>query len=406
MRDLDYLLPAFEAADKAAALLTQTAGSIDFSLLTELTAWDEAAKAGDAAQSSLAEATAAEAEHASAAGLAISDMDAALNHATRSWPALETLNETMQRSVDASVIFGGMNAAAEALPPLTALETLTAGMKGIDASVLDGMDAAAEALPSLTVMETLTHGMKGIDASLVDGIDIAAALSSFAVATAADAEHASAAGLVISDMDAALNQATRSWPALETLNETMRRSIDASVIFDGMNVAAEQAKQSSLAFEIWNQAARKLPLYEVANPLRVEPAEPSAPLAEPQDLSAGGLAVAIHVRYQQYLDGKESVGQMAFACLTMLQARAGSRKQAVSRYRISPRVLNYVGYLSSNFGDLRTARKFTPGIIPIPHSRAQIAWLEAAIEGIANHLGRLASSRSTPTRILSLCDLP
>ncbi len=68
-------------------------------------------------------------------------------------------------------------------------------------------------------------------------------------------------------------------------------------------------------------------------------------------------------RYEGYLNGDEPLLSMAYFCLTLLEARAGSRGNAASKYAIEIDVLGKLGELTSTRGDEKIARKANLSII-------------------------------------------
>ena len=95
---------------------------------------------------------------------------------------------------------------------------------------------------------------------------------------------------------------------------------------------------------------------------------------------------------------------MAYFCLSFLEAKAGSRKQAAKQYRIDKKLLNMLGRLASTKGDKLTARKVDPGTILTPLTATQISWLEAVVKAIIQRVGEIDSDPSLP--VITMHDLP
>jgi hypothetical protein len=104
-------------------------------------------------------------------------------------------------------------------------------------------------------------------------------------------------------------------------------------------------------------------------------------------------------RFSKYLAGGESLPNMAYCCLTLLEGKKGGRKAAATKYQIQYAVLDKLGELSSERGDNLTARKITPRTSPF--SEKERNWTESAIKTIIRHL----ATRSAGTR-LTMADLP
>ena len=111
-------------------------------------------------------------------------------------------------------------------------------------------------------------------------------------------------------------------------------------------------------------------------------------------------------RYTGYLDGRERLTNMAYACLTVLEASAGGRKKAAEQYGISDRVLRELGRLTTKIGDKETARKFTDLDECRPHTRAEEAWIEAAVRALIRRAGEWASDSTARLPRLTKSELP
>ena len=109
-------------------------------------------------------------------------------------------------------------------------------------------------------------------------------------------------------------------------------------------------------------------------------------------------------RYQGYRQGREPLPSMAYFCLTLLEAMAGSRSRAAKTFRISARVLTKIGQLTSERGDPSTARKYRAVISGSPLTGLEIHWLEEAIKAIIRRVGELSSTEALST--IELNDLP
>jgi len=114
-------------------------------------------------------------------------------------------------------------------------------------------------------------------------------------------------------------------------------------------------------------------------------------------------AESILLRYQGYRDGREPLLSMAYFCLTVLEANAGSRRSAARKYRIERALLDKVGELTSRRGDRLSARKATARPAQ-PLTGPEIAWLEAALKTLIWRLGDTRSATALP--LITLADLP
>jgi len=86
----------------------------------------------------------------------------------------------------------------------------------------------------------------------------------------------------------------------------------------------------------------------------------------PTDFLASTNVEILWVKYKMYLDGKDQLLSMAYFCLSYIEGLAGTRAKASSKYKIDLDVLNRLGNLSSEKGDVLSARKGkTNSFLPI-----------------------------------------
>jgi hypothetical protein len=110
--------------------------------------------------------------------------------------------------------------------------------------------------------------------------------------------------------------------------------------------------------------------------------------------------------YEGYLEGRERLADMAYACLTVLEGTAGGREEAAKTYGISKGVLGTLGRLTTEIGDEQTARKFNRLKERRPHTGAERAWIEAAVKALIRRVGEWAASPEAPRPQLTMNDLP
>jgi hypothetical protein len=90
--------------------------------------------------------------------------------------------------------------------------------------------------------------------------------------------------------------------------------------------------------------------------------------------------------------------------LTLL-AMHGGRRKAATRFGIAGPVLSMLGHLSSERGDVTTARKADAAARPL--TSQEIRWLEAAVLAIIRRVGEVAAAGSAVTLTqLTMADLP
>lgn len=111
----------------------------------------------------------------------------------------------------------------------------------------------------------------------------------------------------------------------------------------------------------------------------------------------------LFTRWRGYAEGREPLGSMAYACLTILE-RVGGRSSASSRFGVSQQVLKKLAHLSSETGDLVTARKITRRLRP--RTDAEQAWLEAAVKALVLRAGNVAVAPGASSPQVTMADLP
>ena len=111
-------------------------------------------------------------------------------------------------------------------------------------------------------------------------------------------------------------------------------------------------------------------------------------------------------RYKKYLDKKsDELLSMAYACLTFIEKKAGgSRKSAANLFKIDEPILNMLGNLTANRGDVKTARKFPKKGDLIPLSEKEKKWIEAAVKILILRMGELANIQMAKS--ITMNDLP
>jgi hypothetical protein len=107
-------------------------------------------------------------------------------------------------------------------------------------------------------------------------------------------------------------------------------------------------------------------------------------------------------RFEGYKAGREPIVPMAYFCLTVIEYRYNSRKEASNKLSVEPAVLGKLGALSTNRGDMTSARKLTKELVPLTANELQ--WLEAAIPALIRRLGEIAAGQ-TPSQ-LTMAQLP
>lgn len=126
----------------------------------------------------------------------------------------------------------------------------------------------------------------------------------------------------------------------------------------------------------------------------------------PEGFVASPDVETMWARYEGYLEGREPLGSMAYACLTLLEGNAGGRQNAAAQHGISKDVLDRLAYLATGVGDERTGRKLKGRKERRPHTGPEIAWVEATVKALIRRVGELASDAEAPRSTLTMNDLP
>lgn len=113
---------------------------------------------------------------------------------------------------------------------------------------------------------------------------------------------------------------------------------------------------------------------------------------------------SLFLRYKKYLERKEPLLSMAYFCLTVLEASAGSRADAAQDFRIERNVLNKLGELTSERGDAATARKRDRSKPMQPLSGTEATWINECVKAMILRVGDTRSFDKLP--VLTMADLP
>ena len=94
-------------------------------------------------------------------------------------------------------------------------------------------------------------------------------------------------------------------------------------------------------------------------------------------------------RYEGYLENHEPLSSMAYFCLTLLQWRAGNRKNAAKKYKIDFKILTRLGILTAeNKGNEKNAQKLKAGKSFSPLTSIEVEWIKAALIAIIRRVGK------------------
>ena len=123
----------------------------------------------------------------------------------------------------------------------------------------------------------------------------------------------------------------------------------------------------------------------------------------PSDVSVDVYVEIMYRKYMRYRQGRESLGAMAYFCLTVLERNAGNRSKAAEIFQISSRVLNTIGRLTGEKGGPE-ARKATRVNTMLTNSENR--FLEEATKKIIRRAAEKADDCNKSLPEISMGDLP
>ena len=100
---------------------------------------------------------------------------------------------------------------------------------------------------------------------------------------------------------------------------------------------------------------------------------------------------------------------MGFFCLSLLQWTTKSKKArhaATTLYNIQKSVLDKLGTLTSDVGDMETARKLEASSTLRPHTENEVRWIETAVQALIRRKAAYDADPSSPLPLLGMSDLP
>ncbi len=126
----------------------------------------------------------------------------------------------------------------------------------------------------------------------------------------------------------------------------------------------------------------------------------------PSNFSLSPDAETLYIRYKGYRQGCETLNAMAYTCLTILEASAGSRNKAASKYNISMRILNRLANLCTEKGDKHEARKAPKDGKYDPLTPQEKAWIESAVKILIRRTGEWAYNPAAQLHQITMTELP
>jgi hypothetical protein len=126
----------------------------------------------------------------------------------------------------------------------------------------------------------------------------------------------------------------------------------------------------------------------------------------PQNFKASPEVEMMFFRYKMYRDGRESLLNMAYWCLTVMEYTAGGRPEASDQYRVDQRVLRKLGVLCSSRGDVYEARKRKGNTGITPLKPAEREWIRAVVKRLILRVGEYAYDPVAKLPLITMSDFP
>ena len=149
-------------------------------------------------------------------------------------------------------------------------------------------------------------------------------------------------------------------------------------------------------------------LFVMADAASVEKVKTSYP-PPPSGLKPSLDTETMWHHYSRYLEDREKLTSMGFYCLSLLQWRTGSktaRQDVATRYRIDLEVLKTLGTLTSDIGDLNSARKLEKTSQVRPHTVKEVMWIKAAVKMLIRRKAEHDHDPAAARVQITLSDLP
>jgi hypothetical protein len=123
----------------------------------------------------------------------------------------------------------------------------------------------------------------------------------------------------------------------------------------------------------------------------------------------------MYLRYAMHMDQKEPLLSMANMCLTVLEVSVDQlcevntkekrRERAAQLYRISIHVLRKLGFLVTERGDAREARKApTSGYVKL--TKEEVRWIQEVVRLMILRLGQYSANPNASFPEITMADLP
>ena len=126
----------------------------------------------------------------------------------------------------------------------------------------------------------------------------------------------------------------------------------------------------------------------------------------PSSFAVSPIVTTLWQRFRNFIEGKEPLTGMGYFCLSVLQADAGGRRHAATKFTVHIDVLDTLGRLTSEVGDESTARKLDQGTTFRPHTNAETDWIKAAVKRLILRAGEIAANSAGSHSLIEMSNLP
>jgi len=113
-------------------------------------------------------------------------------------------------------------------------------------------------------------------------------------------------------------------------------------------------------------------------------------------------------RYNMWVDGREPLLSMAYACLTLLEgstgATTGSRAAVCTMYSIDPAVRKTLGDMVSERGGPDEARKLGRSATKTPLTRKERQWVDDVIKALIRRKAEYDADPTSPLPLIAMTD--
>lgn len=132
--------------------------------------------------------------------------------------------------------------------------------------------------------------------------------------------------------------------------------------------------------------------------------------APPTNFVASEDVQTMWSRYRGYLEGKETLLAMAYACLSFLEGttgkKGGARREVCAKYNLDDAVRKMLGDLTSQKGSPTEARKLDHEATRVPLTDAERRWVEDVIVALIRRKAEYDAAPSAPHALLTMNDFP